>query len=471
MRLARVLILLGVLALSASGRAAGTGEAVLLDIKGAIGPATSDYLVRGLEKAAARGARLAVLRIDTPGGLDSAMRDIIKAVLASPIPVVGYVTPSGARAASAGTYILYATHLAAMAPGTDLGAATPVQIGGPGMSPPKKDKEKKREDGGKAKDGKGKSGAEKSKDEPAAAGAHPTMRDKVVNEAVAYIRSLADIHGRNADWAAKAVNEAASLPAKEALEQNVIDLIAIDLKALLKAADGRVVKLAGKDHRLDTKGLTTMEIAPDWRSELLAVITNPNVAYILFLAGIYGILLEFYNPGVLVPGVIGAISLLLALYAFQVLPVNYAGLALLLLGMGLMVAEAASPSFGVLGIGGIVAFVIGSIMLLDTDVPGFAISWWLIGSIAALGAGAFLLVAVMFARSRGRAVVSGPEYMIGSSGEVIEWSGGAGRIRTHGEIWQARSGENFDAGRTVRIAEIDGLTLVVQPNAEERDPS
>jgi membrane-bound serine protease (ClpP class) len=461
-----VLVLIGLLAVAVIGRAEPTGQAVLLDIKGAIGPAASDYVARGLDQAAERGAAAVILRIDTPGGLDSSMRDIVKAILAARVPVIGYVAPSGARAASAGTYILYATHVAAMAPGTDLGAATPVQIGAPGLPTPspEKPKEKKRED-------KSERDTESTKDVPRPARVHPTMQDKAVNEAVAYIRGLAEMHGRNADWAEKAVREAASLPAKEALEQHVIDLVAGDIDALLKAVDGRTVTVAGKPHQLSTTGLEVVAITPDWRSELLGVITNPNVAYILLLVGIYGILLEFYNPGGLVPGITGAISLLLALYAFQLLPINFAGLALLLLGVALMVAEALVPSVGMLGFGGVAAFVIGSIMLLDTDVPGFGISWMLIGSIALVSAGIFLVVLILLMRARRRAVVTGPEEMVGSTGEVIEWSGHEGRIRVHGIIWQARSGRTLEVGRDVRVAKIDGLTLIVQPERKRRKSS
>jgi len=440
---------------SAQSTAAPAAPAVILDIRGGIGPATSDHIKRGLEDAAAAGAPVVVLRIDTPGGLDSAMRDIVKAILASPVPVVGYVAPSGARAASAGTYILYATHIAAMAPGTDLGAATPVSIGGGGESPkspglPFGEKPAKKDGDKDAADN--------------APSAHPTMRDKAVSEAVAYIRSLAELRGRNADWAAEAVRKAASLSAKKALESDVIDLIAPDINALLAAIDGRKVMAAGTIRTLHTKGIATNVIEPDWRTELLGVITDPNVAYILMIVGIYGIIFEFYHPGLVVPGTVGAISLLLALYAFNVLPINYVGLGLILLGTALMVAEAFVPSFGALGIGGVAAFVVGSVMLMDADVPGFHVYMPLIAAIATVSAGLFVFVGVMLMRARRRAVVTGPEEMIGMSGEVVSWSGQSGRVRTHGEIWQARAMNELALGSQVRVRERDGLVLLVEPD-------
>ncbi len=451
LRFGFALFLLTGLALGVVGHAAPQGPALILDIKGPVGPATADYVGRGLETAADRDAPVVILRIDTPGGLDTAMRDIIKAILASPVPVVGYVAPSGARAASAGTYILYATHVAAMAPGTDLGAATPIQIGGPGTPSPLPSRPSP--DNPDAKPSDPVLGDKK----------HPTIQDKTVNEAIAYIRSLAEMRGRNADWAEKAVREAASLPAREALKAGVIDLIATTIPDLLTAVDNRRVSVAGVDRVLETAGLAVETLAPDWRSELLSILTNPNVAYILMIIGIYGIILEFYNPGMVLPGTVGAISLLLALYALNVLPVNYVGLALILLGVALMVSETFAPSFGALGIGGIAAFVVGSVMLMDTDVPGFQIYLPLIVSIAAASAGLFMFVIVMLMRSRRKAVVSGPEDMIGSGGEVLSWSGGEGRVRTHGEVWQARSAKTLSPGAQVRVRDRDGLTLVVEP--------
>lgn len=425
--------------------AAENRTAVALDIQGAIGPATADYIHRGLEQAQERAATLIILRMDTPGGLDTAMRDIIQDILVSDIPVASYVTPGGARAASAGTYILYASHVAAMTPGTNLGAATPVSIGG---IPEPDDLARKGKDNGESGDGsKGKSAMEK----------------KRINDAVAYLRSLAQLRDRNVEWAELAVREAASLPAGEALEAGVIDIVAVDQEDLLEQLNGRSVMVLDHPQVLDTTGLHIETIAPDWRNRLLAVITDPNVAYILMLIGIYGLFFEFANPGYVLPGVAGAIALVLALYAFQVLPVNYAGLALVGLGIIFMLAEAFVPSFGALGIGGVIAFVIGSIILFDTEGTGYAVSLPLIFSLALISAGFFLFIVGAAIKSRQRPVVSGLEEMRVAEGVVIDDFQGSGRIRVHGEVWEAQSSVPLKSGDHVQVTAVDGLVLKVQP--------
>lgn len=417
---------------------------IVADVKGAIGVGTGHLIEEVLSQARSERAGLVVLRLDTPGGLVSATRDVISAILASPVPIVVYVAPSGARAASAGTYIAYAAHVAAMAPGTHLGAATPVQMGAPPGPAPQP-----RRDGDKPENAPG-------------AGA---MERKVLNDAVAYLRSLAQLRGRNADWAEKAVRDGATLTAEEAAHEKVVDLLAGNLGDLLDRLDGRTVRTADGEHVLSTRHARVLEVAPSWKSRLLAVFTDPNVAFILLMIGVYGIIFEFWHPGLGGPGIVGAICLLVGLMALSVLPINLAGLGLLVLGIGMMAAEAFTPGIGVLGLGGVVSFILGGLFLFDpagADID-FAVAWPVVVGAAATNALLFVGLLGMILRVRGRKVVTGAEEMIGLEGRVVDWGNGRGRIRVHGEIWSAHAAAPLAPGAPVRIERRDGLTLHVEP--------
>ncbi|MBU0654325.1 MAG: nodulation protein NfeD [Gammaproteobacteria bacterium] len=436
----RLIVLLGALLLLPL-TALAEGKVLVIHVEGAIGPVTQDLIVRGIERAEAESASLVVLEMDTPGGLDTSMRNIISAILASRVPVATFVYPSGSRAASAGTYIIYASHIAAMAPATNLGSATPIQIGGlPGMpNPPQPEPENA---------------------QPKAEPPPDTMEKKVVNDAAAYIRGLAELRGRNAEWAEEAVREAVNLTGSEALKKDVIDLVATDLDDLLRQLNGREVETTAGKMLLTTANVAVERIEPDWRSELLGIITNPNIALILMMIGIYGLIIEFSNPGFILPGVTGAICLLLAMYAFQMLPVNYVGLALIIVGIGFMVTEFFVASGGVLGVGGLIAFVIGAVILFDDKY--LAVSLPLFAGIALVAGGFLLWMLSRFTSLRHKPVVSGQEYLAGQMGKATEAFSGKGHVFVNGEYWAAHSASPVHAGQPVEVLGVHDMVLEVQ---------
>ncbi|NIL93191.1 MAG: nodulation protein NfeD [Woeseiaceae bacterium] len=430
------------------------GTVVKLEIKGAIGVATADHIISGIEHAEASGAELVIIDMDTPGGLMAPMRDIVQAILTSTVPVATYVYPDGARADSAGTYILLASHIAAMAPTTHLGAATPVSLTGDSVTP-----EPDNGDDSEAP-------ADGEPEEEPESQPGTSMERKVLNDAISYIRGLAERHGRNADWAEEAVREAATLTATEALEQNVIEFIAEDHAALLAMIDGHEVSVGSETVALETSSVVIEEFEPSLRIKILSAIANPEIVLILGMIGLYGLMYEGWNPGAIIPGVVGVICLLLAAYGLQVLPVNYAGLALIIVGLALMTAEAFAPSFGALGLGGIAAFVFGAIMMFDSGIPGYGISLTFVISVAVIAALLIVWLAGFVLKLRHRGAVSGVESIVGGVGVAMADFTGEGKIWLEGEAWAARSKVPIAKDEKVVVTDMTGLTLDIEPKDE-----
>ncbi len=451
-----------------------SGEVMTAALQGPIGPATAAFIDRAIEKAEGAGADALVIEMDTPGGLDPAMRDINQAILAAELPVIVYVSPQGARAASAGAFITYASHLAAMAPGTSIGAATPVQMGGggaePGGAPGETDGAP--EDGAEnvdpavreaAGEGEGSGDRADAATDETAPGNAQALRNKAVNDAVAYIRSLAELRGRNADWAEDAVRKAVSASADEALELGVVEHVARDLQELFAQSAGTEIELqSGRTVTLDLEGARVSAVEPSFAEEILFVITDPNIAFLLMNLGFIGLLVSFYNGLEPITAVAGLICLIVGLYALNTLPVNYAGAALILLGLALLVAEAFLASSGLLALGGLVAFAVGALMLVDTQSEAFRLDWRLIAAVTlGLGASIFLVVSYGLA-AQGRKVTTGGAEIVGQIGVVQEWSGREGWVHVNGETWKATSSDDLKAGDAVKVVAVDNLTLRVK---------
>ncbi|MEA3497826.1 MAG: nodulation protein NfeD [Campylobacterota bacterium] len=406
---------------------------VKLEMKGAIGPASSGYLKEAISVAIDRNAQMVLIELDTPGGLSTSMRDMVQDIVNSTIPIVVFVSPKGARAASAGTYILYASHVACMAPGTNLGAATPVSL----ITLPN------------------------SKDLNTTIPS--TLEKKAINDSMAYIKSLAQLNDRNISWALDAVKEAKSLSAQDALKLEVIDIIANDTKELLSKLDGRTVKVLGKAITLQTKQIEIINYEANWKTRFLSIITNPNIAYIFLLIAIYGVFFELMNPGSIFPGVVGVISGIIALYALNMIPFNYAGLALIILGISLIIAEVFIAGFGILGIGGVISFAFGSLLLFDADTLGSSVSIPLIIAFTLSSLLFFIFVMKLFINSRSKKVVTGIEQMVGSMGEVSKVDENSYHVYCHGEIWSAKSESKLEVGQRVEVVKLTDLTLEVKP--------
>jgi membrane-bound serine protease (ClpP class) len=408
---------------------------ILLEVDGFIGPAKQEYIHKGIEHALSEQAEFVILRLNTPGGFDKAMREIIKDILASPLPIVTYVAPQGARAASAGTYIVYASHVAAMAPATNLGAATPMALNVSDSKDLLKDKS--------------------------------VEQRKIVSDSLAYIQGLAKLRHRNVEWAEKAVQNAASLGSEEALQVGVINIVAQDLPDLLKQLEGRSITTQTQTKEFKTKGLQIKKWEPDWRTQFLDVITDPSIAYILLIIGIWGIFFEFVNPGFILPGVAGTTALLVALYAFQLLPIHYTGLALTIAGILFIASELYIPSYGVLGGGGLIAFVVGSVFLFD--MKGYAIPWGLIMGMTIATLSFLLIIMGLALKARKRKIVSGYEALIGTIAIVQEDFEAQGWVTIGGELWKARSSLSLTKGQKVEVIGWEGLDLIVRPLTQKGD--
>ena len=452
---------------TADAAATARGEVWVVNLEGAVGPASVDLVIRAIEDAGAANAEALVIRMDTPGGLDKSMRDLVKTILAAEVPVVTYVSPDGARAASAGTYIAYASHIAAMAPATNIGSSTPVSIAPSAPTPGPRPAAPRPASPQPAADSEGNSDKAASQEpepaaEPAVQPAADAMTNKVVNDAVAYLQSLAEMRGRNVEWAEKTVREGANVRATEAVELNIVDFLAPNLAALLAELDGREVSINDEVRTLATANAELRFVETDWRHELLSIITDPSIAYGLLIIGVYGLILEFYNPGMLFPAATGIICLLLGAYGLQMLPVNYAGLALIVIGLGMLIAEAVTPTYGVLGVGGVVAFVMGSVMLMDTDLPGYQLPLPIIAGFAVSAGGIAFFVIGSAVRARRSRVVSGQEGMVGATALVLEDFEGEGTVRAFGEIWRAESDAPLKKDEEARIKAVNGLVLRIE---------
>ena len=438
-----------------------SSRVLVITVDGPINPVTAEYIDKGLAEAAEREVDLLVLRLDTPGGLMSSMRTIVKSILGSPVPVAVYVSPSGARAASAGVFITMAAHVAAMSPGTNIGAAHPVNIGG-GNPFSKKKKEEDAEDK-KSKEGEKEDSEEDKESQDETLSDESVMAQKVINDTVAFVKSIAEINGRNAEWAERSVRESISSTEREALEENVIDLVAENLDKLLEEIDGRTVRIDGEEVTLTVAGADIDEMPMDLRQRILAAVSDPNIAYLLMMLGVYGLFFELANPGVILPGVLGGIFLILAFFSFQVLPVNYAGVLLIGVGLILFILEIKVVSYGMLSVGGILSTFLGSIMLMDSIEPYYRISRTLIFGVTGLTA-LFFLVGLGFAfKVQRRKVVTGIEGLIGTTGETTTEVDPEGKVKVHGEIWSAVSDTPIPAGKRIKVINMDGMVVRVEP--------